>query len=210
MITYGNETGVIKDPISRPYWTDFDNYGNLVINEQTSNKIGIFNVLTESFIEYMIPSKNANWGDCGDLKDCGIAQVFDFSIHDKKIWFTEWVENNIGVLDTEKPLPFSIETDTQKTSVKKGETINVMLTVNYSDVSSYINTEFISAHTASKNPFSDIEITSDREPLQNNQENVLVSINASENALSGEYKVLVGIGNDEVTVSKFINVTIES
>ncbi len=211
LITYGNETGVIKDPISRPYWTDFDNYGNLVINEQTSNKIGILNVSTESFIEYMIPSKNPNWGDCGDLKDCGIAQAFDFSIHDKKIWFTEWVENNIGVLDTEKPLPFTVESDTQKASVKKGETVDVILTVNYSDVSSYINSEFLSAHTASKTiNFSDIEISSYRDPLQNNTESILVSISASENSLSGDYKVLLGIGNDEVTVSKFIDVTIES
>ena len=209
--TYGNETGVIKDPISRPYWTDLDNFGNLVFNEQTSNRIGILNISTESFTEYMIPSKNPNWGDCGDLQDCGIAQVFDFAIHDKKIWFTEWVENNIGVLDTEKPLPFTVETDTREITLKKGESIDVVLNVNYSDVGSYVNSEFLSAHTAARTiNFTDIEITSSRESLQNNKESILVTINASKNALSGDYKVLLGIGNDEITVSKFINVKIES
>ena len=182
-----------------------------MFNEQTSNRIGILNISTESFIEYMIPSKNPNWGDCGDWKDCGIAQVFDFAIHDKKIWFTEWVENNIGVLDTEKPLPFTIEIDTQKITLKKGESIDAVLNVNYNDVSNYVNSEFLSAHTAAKTiNFTDIEITSYRESLQNNKESILVTINASENALSGDYKVLVGIGNDEITVSKFINVKIES
>ena len=209
--TYGNETGVIKDPISRPYWTDLDNFGNLVFNEQTSNRIGILNISTESFTEYMIPSKNPNWGDCGDLKDCGIAQVFDFAIHDKKIWFTEWVENNIGVLDTEKPLPFTVETDIREITLKKGESIDVVLNVNYSDAGSYVNSEFLSAHTAARTiNFTDIEITSSRESLQNNKESILVTINASKNALSGDYKVLLGIGNDEITVSKFINVKIES
>ena len=145
------------------------------------------------------------------MKDCGIAQVFDFAIHGKKIWFTEWVENNIGVLNTEKSLPFTVETDTREIALKKGESIDVVLNVNYNDSSSYVNSEFLYAHTAAKTiNFSDIEITSSRQPLQNNNESIFVTINASENALSGDYKVLVGIGNDEITVSKFINVKIES
>jgi len=49
-----------------------------------------------------------------------------------------------------------------------------------------------------------------RESIQNTNEKIIVKIHASDNSLSGNYKVLVGIGNDEITVSKFINVTIES
>ena len=91
------------------------------------------------------------------------------------------------------------------------ESIDVVLNVNYSDAGSYVNSEFISAHTAARTiNFTDIEITSSRESLQNNKESILITINASKNALSGDYKVLLGIGNDEITVSKFINVKIES
>ena len=209
--TYGNETGVIKNPISRPYWSDFDSYGNLIFNEQTANRIGLFDVSNEILIEYMIPSKNPNWGDCGQLKDCGISQVFDFTIDNKKIWFTEWVENNIGFIDTEKSLPFSIESDKQIAKVKKGESTELILNVKYNSMSDYLDSEFLSAHTASNTiNFSDIEISSLRESIQNTNEKIIVKIHASDNSLSGNYKVLVGIGNNEITISKFINVTIES
>ena len=209
--TYGNETGVIKNPISRPYWSDFDSYGNLIFNEQTANRIGLFDVSNEILVEYMIPSKNPNWGDCGQLKDCGISQVFDFTIDNKKIWFTEWVENNIGFIDTEKSLPFSIESDKQIVKIKKGESTELVLNVKYNSMSDYLDSEFLSTHTASNTiNFSDIEISSLRESIQNTNEKIIVKIHASDNSLSGNYKVLVGIGNDEITISKFINVTIES
>ena len=55
-------------------------------------------------VEYFVPSMNPNWGDCDDgmdvLDNCGLAQIFDFTVDGDKIWFTEWVENNIGVVDT--------------------------------------------------------------------------------------------------------------
>ena len=37
----------------------------------------------------------------------------------------------------------------------------------------------------------------------------IVSITASEIALSGDYKLLLGVFDDEVNVSKYIDVTIE-
>jgi virginiamycin B lyase len=159
----------------------------------------------------MIPSKNPNWGDCGKLKDCGVAQVFGFAIDDKKIWFTEWVENNIGFIDTQKQLPFSIETSNQMITLEKGEFVELLLTVDYNKISDSLNTEFLSAHTASTTTnFSDIEISSIRKSIQNNSEEFLVKIHASDTSLSGEYKVLIGIGNDEITISKFIDIKIES
>ena len=39
--TYGNQTGIIKSPISRPYWIEADDQGRLVFNEQTSNNISV-------------------------------------------------------------------------------------------------------------------------------------------------------------------------
>ena len=99
--TYGNQTGIIKSPISRPYWIENDNQGRLVFNEQTANNISIMDPKEQSLVEYHIPSKNPNWGDCDSgidvLENCGIAQIFDFTISGDKIWFTEWVENKIGV-----------------------------------------------------------------------------------------------------------------
>ena len=43
------------------------------------------------------------------LADCGVAQIFDFTVDGEKIWFTEWVENNIGVVDTSMSITFEIQ-----------------------------------------------------------------------------------------------------
>ena len=113
------------------YWIDTDNSGNLVFNEQTSNQIAILDVQKESLVEYMIPSKNPNWADC-DLDsnaNCGVAQIFGFDIADNAIWFTEWAENNIGVIDTSKPLPFKTNTDKETLVLKKGESGEITLTI---------------------------------------------------------------------------------
>ena len=39
--TYGNQTGVVKTPISRPYWIESDDQGRIVFNEQTANNISV-------------------------------------------------------------------------------------------------------------------------------------------------------------------------
>ena len=211
--SYGNVTGVIKSPVSRPYWIDTDNSGNLVFNEQTSNQIAILDVQKESLVEYMIPSKNPNWADC-DLDanaNCGVAQIFGFDIADNAIWFTEWAENNIGVIDTTKPLPFKTNTDKETLVLKKGELGEITLTITYADISDSINSEIKTSHTASTTAnFSDLLISSSRNSPQGNTEDVTITIQASETSLTGNYKVLLGIGNNEVTISQYVDVIIES
>ena len=105
--SYGNATGLVLSPVSRPYWLEA--YGDLVIfNEQTGNRIGVLNPTESRLVEYAIPSANPNWADCGIALNCGLAQVFGFDISDQKVWFTEWVENNIGVLDLSLDLQLQI------------------------------------------------------------------------------------------------------
>ena len=99
------------------------------MNEQTANRIGVFNPSTETLTEYTVPSRNANWADCEGIDYCGVAQVFDFAAYGEKIWFTEWVENNIGVVDTSIPLPFSVDTDKGEMTLKKGQTAQIMLKI---------------------------------------------------------------------------------
>jgi len=203
---YGNATGIIKSPISRPYWSETDMNGNLFFNEQTSNQLAVFNIDSEHLVEYMVPSKNPNWADCEDKSNsnCGVAQIFGFDATDDNIWFTEWAENKIGVVDTKKPLPFSVKTDTNSITLKKGETKTVYLNVIYSSNVNDIN--FNSAHTASTvTEASDLLVSY----TLNAPTEILVSVTASEIALSGDYKLLLGVFNSEVNVSKYIDVTIE-
>jgi len=203
---YGNSTGIIKSPISRPYWTQTDMNGNLFFNEQTSNQLAVFDIDNSQLVEYMVPSKNPNWADCEDKSDstCGVSQIFGFDVINNQIWFTEWAENKIGVVDTSKPLPFSVTTDKDSITLKKGETQTIVLNVD--SLSNVGKISFNSAHTASTaTKSSDIQISH----IMNQPNEIIVSITVSEIALSGDYKLLLGVYNPEVNVSKYIDVTIE-
>ena len=111
--TFGNQTGVVKSPISRPYWIENNDQGQLVFNAQTANNISVMDPKEQTLVEYHVPSKNPNWADCDSgiqvMENCGVAQIFDFAVSGEKIWFTEWVENKIGVVDTSVSLPFEIQ-----------------------------------------------------------------------------------------------------
>ena len=204
--SYGNASGFIKSPISRPYWIEHSG-DNLVMNEQTANRIGVFNPSTEILVEYTIPSRNPNWSDCEGITYCGVAQVFDFAIDGEKIWFTEWVENNIGVVDTSVPLPFSISQVTKPITLEKGQTeTHLIVFVPTSSLPSKII-----PNSSTTSLFSDIVVTfeSNELYLTDNENNVWVQITASEDALSGTHKVLLGAYNKDIAISQFITVIIE-
>ena len=109
----------------------------------------------------------------------------------KKIWFTEWVENNIGVVDTSIPLPFSIDIDTQSITLEKGQTANVML---YVISPAYDFTRSVTVNSSTTSLFSDIVIASEPKELylSDGSKTISIQITASENALSGTHKVLLG------------------
>ena len=166
----------------------------------------MFDIGNSQLVEYMVPSKNPNWADCEDKSDenCGVAQIFGFDITTDKIWFTEWVENKIGVIDIAKPLPFTVNTSVDAITLKKGESKTITLNVN--PLSNTNQIYFNSAHTASTvTKSSDLSISHNFV----NPNEISVTVKASEFALSGDYKLLLGVFDSEVNVSKYIDVTIE-
>ena len=206
--SYGNASGLVPTPVSRPYWGAFDNDGRYVFNEQTANRIGVFEPKTETLVEYMIPSNNPNWADCEGLDDCGLAQAFDFTIVDNKIWFTEWVENNIGVVDTSKPLFFDVQLDKQKTTIKKGEQAQLTFSITPNQ-----NISGVSITSLDTSQFSDLIVVHDAPKTfdleLNTPRTIDVTITASENALPDIHKVLLSAQTDELVVSQFVTVIIE-
>ena len=121
------------------------NDGSIWFNEQHGNKISKFDPLTQTLIEYWVPTQNRLWGICsnddynGNSLDysnnknneiCGIANVLQFSItnqvdsdnDDIDVWFSEWSQNKIGKVEATNP-PFSIDifkSDKQLT-IERGE-----------------------------------------------------------------------------------------
>jgi len=203
--SYGNFG---KNPVSNTYWIEHSD-GNLIMNEHNANRIGMFNPSSETLVEYTVPSRNPNWADCEGIEYCGVAQVFDFAVDGKKIWFTEWVENNIGVVDTSILLPFSINVNTKQITLEKGQTVEITLEADI--IPNFTGTE-INARVNSSvtSTFSDIVIkpTLTDFSLSDDPISIPVEITASEHALTGTHKVLLGAYTDDIAVSQFITVTI--
>jgi virginiamycin B lyase len=200
--TYGNVTGVIKTPVSGPYWTQIDN-GRLVFNEQIANAIAVFDIQGDWLVEYQIPSQNPNWADCGGMAQCGIAQAFGFKSTGDKIWFTEWVENNVGVVDLTRDLPLEFGLAQKEITLTRGQTTQIDLQIT---PVSRTNVEILTKSTAE---FSDLTVTPrSADIIIDGPENISVSITASESALSGSYKVLISARIDDVTISQFVTVNI--
>ncbi len=207
--TYGNSSGLIKTPVSRPYWMDTSDDGRIVFNEQTANRIAFFDPKDESLVEYLVPSKNPFWADCELLPDCGLAQVFGFDIAGDKVWFTEWVENNIGVLDTSVTLPLEIEIVPQEITLSKGESTDLTLQIVPLKRQSSQDVSVVTATTATAFDLTIEPETSNLKLSFDELPTIPVTISANENALSTTHKVLVGLETEDVTISKYITVNIE-
>lgn len=224
---YGNASGMIKTPISRPYWSDADAAGRIVFNEQTANRIAVLDPAAGTLAEYSIPSKNPMWGDCGNLADCGLSQAFDFAIDGDRIWFTEWVENNIGVVDTSIPLPLEVRASPDVVEVERGGTATITMTVVPEGggaaggaagaaaaaqppvVGPAAGASFVHADTSQ---FSDIAVESDT-PLfmlgaAGGEQEAEITVSARNSALATDHKVLLGARTGDVTVSKYVTVRV--
>ena len=213
--TYGNQTGIVKSPISRPYWIESDEQGRLVFNAQTANNISVMDPKSQSLVEYQIPSKNPNWADCDPgtgmmLADCGIAQIFDFTIHGEKIWFTEWVENNIGVVDTSIPLPIEIQLESDTLTLVPGDSQHLNFIVSPNSQKDMFDVSLILSPT---HEFLNVDLSHDSpKTFQldfDAPRPIHTTISASEDAVSGTYKILLGAQSSDVAISKFVTVTIE-
>ncbi|WP_255465065.1 lyase [Nitrosopumilus sp. b3] len=204
VLTYGNASGLIKTPITRPYWNAFDSDGKMWFNQQTGNRLAVFDPDSESLIEYDIPSKNPSWSDCGDLTDCGLSQSFGFAFKDKQVWFTEWVENNIGVLDTSITIPISLEIEKEIIAIKQGGQKEIFVTA---IPQTNQNIDLVLSGNSNSEL---IKIKTNPEPTQISDRMVKIPILiiVDEKAHQGDYKILLSIQLQDVVVSSYVSVRI--
>ncbi len=201
--TFGNSSGLIKTPITRPYWNAFDSNGNMWFNQQTANRLAVFDPVSESLLEYDIPSKNPGWADCGDLTDCGTSQNFGFTIQNEQIWFTEWAENNIGVLDYSETVPISLNIEYDEIQIKRGEEKEIFLTVipqTEQDIelnlSASTNSKLIDARTKLESI------------IISEHSSIPFTILVDEKAHKGYYKILLSAQLPDVMVSSYATIKV--
>jgi len=211
--SYGNASGAVIEPISRPYFADSDDRGRIVFNEQTSNRISVLDPFSDELVQYTVPSRNPNWSDCEEEDEsCGIAQVLGFHADGEMVWFTEWVENNIGVVDTSVELPYTVEIDPQTVTMTANATESVTLRLGVNATSAALANGTSGAGLALEMSSTagifgvDVEVEDFDLPV-NGTADIGVEI-VSEGAREGTHKVALGIGDEDVAVTRYLTIVI--
>jgi virginiamycin B lyase len=203
--------------VSLPYWNAIDSQGRIWFNEHQGNSLAVFDPVTETLIEYFIPTQNPQWGDCENyLEPCGIANPLQFTLApDGRVWFTEWSENKIGVLNPNLSLPISMEILAAGKSniVSHGETLtlDVAVTANEklnSNVQMRISGTIVPMGRLFNmtTEFSESELTFS-EP---STKTVTLKLTPEDDLLVGNYRITVSARYNEVTYSKIVGLTVGS
>ena len=170
---------------------------------------------SQSLVEYHVPSKNPNWGDCDPgtgimLSGCGVAQIFDFTVDGEKIWFTEWVENNIGVVDTSVPLPLEIQFEFNSITLTPGNSQDFDFVVSSKTQQDLVDVSLILSSTHDFLNVNSIDNSHQTFQLDFDAPRpISITISASEDAMPGTYKILLGAQLSDIAISKYVTVTIE-
>ena len=205
---YGGNTP--PNAYTLPYWIDKGANGSLWFNEHTGNKIARFHPDELVLVEYWVPSQNRAWTLCApEATTCGIANVIQFAVdQNSQLWFSEWTENKIAKLDASKPIPVTITAPTDVT-VAKGESAEVRLTL---DALGDFNGQMMTAGTFMPNGalgnstgiFSEQAVS-----LQSGStKEISFTFTAADDLGQGQYMMMLGAGNDEVSYMRAVKVNI--
>jgi len=205
---YGGNTP--PNAYTLPYWIDRGANGSLWFNEHTGNKMARFDPDELALVEYWVPSQNRAWTLCApEATTCGIANVMQFGVdQNDQTWFSEWTENKIARVDASKPVPIAVTGPTEVT-VAKGESAEIKLRLN---ASSDFNGEMMAAGTFtptgalgnSTGIFSEQSVS----VPSGSAKEISFTFTAAEDLEQGQYIMMLGAGNDEISYMKAVRVNI--
>jgi virginiamycin B lyase len=205
---YGGSTP--PNAYTLPYWIDKGGDGSLWFNEHTGNKIGRFDPEELALVEYWIPSQNRAWALCPpEATVCGIANAMQFAVDpENHLWFTEWTENKIAKLDASKQVPIAVVTPAEVALARGGSTEIKVTVVASSDFSG----QMIASGTFMPNAalgnstgiFSEESVTLS----SGSSKEVSYTFTAAQDLKQGQYTIMLGAGNDDVSYMKAVRVNI--
>lgn len=191
-----------------PYWVERGPDGSLWFNEHTGNKIARFDSEELTLAEYWIPSQNRNWAFCPEgSATCGLANAMQFTVGQDQVWFSEWTENKIAKLDAVKQVPLTVSAPDEIT-VARGDSAEIRVTV---DAPGDFSGQMIAAGTFtptgalgnSSGIFSEESVS-----ISGGSKQVSYTFTPAENLPAGQYVIMVGAGNDDVSLLKAVRVNI--
>jgi virginiamycin B lyase len=205
---YGGSTP--PNAYTLPYWIDKGGNGSLWFNEHTGNKIARFDPEELALIEYWIPSQNRAWALCPPgATACGIANAMQFTVDpENQLWFTEWTENKIAKLDASKQVPIAVVTPAE-VALARGESTEIKVTVS---ASSNFSGQMMASGTFMPNAalgnstgiFSEESVSLS----SGGSKEVSYTFTAAQDLKQGQYTIMLGAGNDDVSYMKAIRVNI--
>ncbi|MBI4258316.1 MAG: SMP-30/gluconolactonase/LRE family protein [Thaumarchaeota archaeon] len=200
---YTTSTSTTKLPVSLPYWAYTDQKGRIWFNQHQSNRISYFDPASNQLVEYDVPTANPEWG--------GIANALQLAVApDGKIWFTEWTENKIGVINPNIPVPFDVSLHQQAVRIAQGNSIQLGVTISKQDQS-------IEPETRVAGTFSItgrlVNMTASFEPSQalsgDTRTEYQLRLTAPETVQEGNYTLMIGASYGGVTRLVPLDVTVD-
>jgi virginiamycin B lyase len=192
-----------------PYWMATGPDGSIWFNEHIGNKIARFDPERFVLTEYWVPSQNDVWARCPSGSEaCGIANALQFTVSpDNQVWFSEWTENKIARLDTAKQIPLAVSAPDEVT-VARGDSTEIRVTI---DTSGDFRGKMISSATLAPNGMlgdSSGIFSEESVSISGGSKQVSYTFTPAENLAAGQYVIMVGAENDDVSVTKAVKVNI--
>ena len=222
---FGRNTTSVVGAYTLPYWIERGSNGSIWFNEHTGNKMAVFNPVNMTLIEYWIPTQNALFSQCqaDSTKNCGIANLLQFSVgKNNEVWFTEWSENKIGRVDSDKEIPFSVSSSENEITIAKGKSSEIKLNVQASSLSSSTSSTTSSSDQTAINMIKSGTFTATGDignstgsfseesfsiaPGESKQISFIFT--SSSDLKSGEYILMIGAENNAISYLKAIKVNI--
>jgi streptogramin lyase len=151
--------------ITLPYWiAEPADHKGFWFNEHEGNRIAFFNTTAMALLEYEVPTR--------DPLNGYIANALTLSADPndiKKVWFTEFNHDKIGVLDRSSPIPFDINSSANKITILSSS--NNTAQKNASPVAATLKVEVTTKKSFNSSSF----ITN----TNNNNNRTLIFLNAS-------------------------------
>jgi virginiamycin B lyase len=193
---------VVNNAYSLPYWVKIAPDGMLWFNEHIGNKLARFDPNTSSLVEFKIPSHNMLWG--------GIANALQFAIgRNNDVWFTEWTENKIAMLNSTEPLPFTADVSEDEVDLKKGDVkaIKVSLKANEDVDLKLVGSSTITSTGSFGN--STTSFSQDAVNMKPGEtKEITFLFTPAQDLKAGDYTIMLGAENDEVSYLKAVKVHI--
>lgn len=210
--TLGQST-TIDAAYTLPYWIKTGENGTIWFNQHTGNKMSSFNPNNLTLIEYWIPSQNKLWGPCQDTAvQCGISNALQFDVDkNNEVWFSEWSENKIGRVLTDRILPISVSVLPHNFTLQRGGNEEVRINVT-SNRNTTLTADMLAAgsFTTTGNLGNLSALFSENsvklEPGQTKQISLIITPNQRLEA--GNYTLMAGAETSDASVLRAIQVTI--